>query len=70
MVSCIFYIFEVVHDEQPESKWSTFPFVKCIFYRKTIVGKYGRVYESYLRVPLEILILERNSISVLKFNNK
>ena len=29
------------------------------FYRETIVGKYGRVYESYLRVPLEILILER-----------
>ena len=46
-------------------------FREMYLFIENIVGKYGRVYESYLEVPLEILIFEGNSIiAIIKMNSK
>ena len=37
-------------------------FREMYLFIENIVGKYDRVYESYLQEPLEILIFEGNSI--------
>ena len=46
-------------------------FREMYLFIENIVGKYDRVYESYLEVPLEILIFEGNSIiAIIKINSK
>ena len=46
-------------------------FREMYLFIENIVGKYDRVYESYLEVPLEILIFEGNSIiAIIKMNSK
>ena len=46
-------------------------FREMYLFIENIVGKYDRVYESYLQEPLEILIFEGNSIiAIIKMNSK
>ena len=45
-------------------------FREMYLFIENIVGKYDRVYESYLQEPLEILIFEGNSIiAIIKMNS-
>ena len=46
-------------------------FREMYLFIENIVGKYERVYESYLEIPLEILIFEGNSIiAIIKMKSK
>ena len=45
-------------------------FREMYLFIENIVGKYDRVYESYLQEPLEILIFEGNSIIAIICNGK
>ena len=45
-------------------------FREMYLFIENIVGKYDRVYESYLQEPLEILIFEGNSIIAIVCNAK
>ena len=45
-------------------------FREMYLFIENIVGKYDRVYESYLQEPLEILIFEGNSIIAIICNAK